>query len=171
VVINITDVERRVLINQARILAALYPLEASQFERTIEILSEGYHEAWADVVFKGLKRPFIKEDMNFIYQTLEMYDWLQKSYYALTLDEKVNLPERSLIFCGFCPKEEPRHSSYCRFLLENMDRFAFVETTDCLMADQPMLQVYERMLNKLPRDGRITLSAKSLTQVISELPE
>ena len=38
VVINISDVERRVLINQARILAALYPLEAPQFERTIEIL-------------------------------------------------------------------------------------------------------------------------------------
>jgi uncharacterized protein len=171
VVINISDVERRVLINQARILAALYPLEARQFERTIEILSEGYHEAWEEVVFKGLKRPFLKEDMNFIYQTLEMYDWLQKSYYALTLNEKVHLPERSMIFSGFCPKEEPRHYSYCRFLLENMDRFAFVETTDTLMAEQPMVDVYERMLNRLPRDGRSTLSAKSLTTVLTELPE
>ena len=169
--INITDVERRVLINQARILAALYPLESRQFERTIEILSEGYHAAWEDVVFKGLKLPFLKEDMNFIYQTLDMYDWLQKSYYALTLDEKVHLPERSLIFCGFCPTQEPRHYSYCRFLLENMDRFAFVETTERLLAEQPMLEVYERMLNRLPRDGRSTLSAKSLRMVITELPE
>ncbi len=168
--INITDVERQVLINQARILAALYPLEAREFERSIEILSEGYHEAWEDVVLKGLKRPLIKEDMNFIYQALEMYDWLQKSYYALSIDDKLHLPERSLIFCGFCPKEEPRYLSYCRFLLENLDRFSFVETTDRLMAEQPMRDVYAGMLDRLPRDGRHFLSAKSLKIVIEELP-
>jgi uncharacterized protein YfbU (UPF0304 family) len=170
VVINITDVERRVLINQARILAALYPLDAPQFERTIEILSEGYHEAWEDVILKGLKRPFLKEDMNFIYQTLEMYDWLQKSYYALSIDDKLTLPERCLIFAGFCPKEEPRHLSYCRFLLENLERFAFVETTDRLMAVRPMREIYARMLDRLPRDGRNFLSVKSLKVVIAELP-
>jgi uncharacterized protein YfbU (UPF0304 family) len=170
VVINITDVERRVLINQARILAALYPLEARQFERAVEILSEGYHEAWEDVILSGLKKPFLKEDMNFIYQTLEMYDWLQKSYYALSLDEKLRLPERSVIFPGFDPKEEPRHLSYCRFLLENLERFAFVESADRLIAEQPMREIYERMLHLLPRDGRDVLSAKSLRKVITELP-
>ena len=165
--INITDVERRVLINQARILAALYPLEAPHFDRAIEILSEGYHEAWEDVILKGLKRPFLKEDMNFIYQTLEMYDWLQKSYYALSIDEKLQLPERCLIFSGFCPKEEPRHLSYCRFLLENLERFSFVETTDRLMAGQPMREIYARMLDRLPRDGRSFLSIKSLKTIIT----
>jgi uncharacterized protein YfbU (UPF0304 family) len=170
-VINITDVERRVLINQARILAALYPLEADRFERTIEILSEGYHEAWEDVILRGLKQPFLKENMNFIYQTLDMYDWLQKSYYALNLDEKLRLSEKTLIFPGFCPKEEPRHLSYCRFLLENLERFAFVETADRLIAEQPMSAVYERMLNRLPRDGRDFLSAMSLAKVSEELPK
>ena len=169
--INITDVERRVLINQARILAALYPLEARQFERTAEILSEGYQEAWEDVILKGLKKPFLKENMNFIYQTLDMYDWLQKSYYALSLDEKLRLPEKCLIFPGFDPKEEPRHLSYCRFLLENLDRFSFVETSDRLMVDQPMCPVYERMLHRLPRDGRDFLSAMSLEKVLVELPK
>ncbi len=169
--INITDVERRVLINQARILAALYPLEAGQFERTIEILSEGYHEAWEDVILKGLKKPFLKENMNFIYQTLDMYDWLQKSYYALNLDEKLRLPEKSLVFPGFDPKEEPRHLSYCRFLLENLDRFSFVETADRLIAERPMYEVYGRMLHGLPRDGRDFLSAASLEKVIAELPK
>jgi uncharacterized protein YfbU (UPF0304 family) len=171
VVINITDVERRVLINQSRILAALYPLEASQFERTIEILSEGYHDAWEEVILSGLKKPLLKEDMNFIFQTLEMFDWLQKSYYALQLDDKLQLPERSLIFTGFCAREEPRHLSYCRFLLENLERFAFVETSDNLIAERPMREVYERMLHKLPRDGRDFLSAKSLRVVITELPK
>lgn len=168
--ITITDVERRVLINQARILAALYPLEAKQFERTAEILSEGYHEAWEDVVLTGLKKPLPKEEMNFIYQTLAMYDWLQKSYYALHLDEKLRLPEKSLIFPGFDPKQEPRYFSYCRFLLDNLERFAFVETADRLIAPQPMHDVYERMLRLLPRDGGDTLPAEALRGVIAELP-
>lgn len=167
--ITITDVERRVLINQSRILAALYPLEAQQFERAIEILSEGYHEAWEDVVLNGLKKPFLKEDMNFIFQTLEMYDWLQKSYYALSLDEKLQLQERNLRFPGFDPKEEPRHLSYARFLLENLDRFAFVETTDRLMADKPMREIYERMLHQLPRKGRDFLTAKQLHIITTEM--
>jgi uncharacterized protein YfbU (UPF0304 family) len=169
-VINITDVERRVLINQARILAALYPLEAQQFERTAEILSEGYHEAWEDVVLVGLKKPLPKEEMNFIYQTLQMYDWLQKSYYALSLDEKLRLPEKSLVFPGFDPKEETRYLSYCRFLLENLERFAFVETAERLIARRPMHGVYDRMLRRLPRDGSDALSAAMLRTIITELP-
>jgi uncharacterized protein YfbU (UPF0304 family) len=170
-VMNITDVERRVLINQARILAALYPLEAKQFERTAEILSEGYHEAWADVVLTGLKKPLPKEEMNFIYQILGMYDWLQKSYYALNLDEKLRLPERSLVFPGFDPKEEPRYFSYCRFLLENLERFAFVETAERLIAIRPMHDIYQRMLHRLPSDGGSDmLSAKALRSIIAELP-
>jgi uncharacterized protein YfbU (UPF0304 family) len=169
-VINITEVERRVLINQARILAALYPLEAKQFEKTAEILSEGYHEAWEEVVLRGLKKPHPKEDMNFVYQTLEMYDWLQKSYYALNIDEKLRLPERSLVFPGFDPKEEPRFFSYCRFLLENFERFNFVETAERLIAIQPMHGVYERMLLRLPTDAGDTLSAKALRVIITELP-
>ena len=80
--LNLTDVERRILINQSRILAALYPLEASEFEQAIKILSEGYQESYQEVVLKGLKPSFMKEEMNFVYQVLEMYDWLQKSYYA-----------------------------------------------------------------------------------------
>jgi hypothetical protein len=32
-VLNLTDAERRILINQSRILAALYPFEAAEFER------------------------------------------------------------------------------------------------------------------------------------------
>jgi uncharacterized protein YfbU (UPF0304 family) len=168
-VINITDVERRVLINQARILAALYPLEAHQFERTAEILSQGYQDAWEDVILAGLKKPFLKETMNFIYQVLDMYDWLQKSYYALTLDEKLRLPEKSLVFPGFCPKEELRHLAYARFLVENLDRFSFVETAEGLMAGRPMSAVYETMLARLPRDGRNVLSAKFLKKMIADL--
>lgn len=167
--INITEVERRILINQSRILAALYPLESEQFERAMEILSEGYHEAWEDVILKGLKKPLVKEDMTFIFQALEMYDRLQKSYYALTLDEKLQLPEKNLVFPGFDPKEEPRHLSYSRFLLENVDRFAVVEAADRLMADKPMRDIYERMLQHLPGPGRDVLSAKQLNLITSEM--
>lgn len=148
--LNLTDVERRILINQSRILAALYPLESTEFERTIEILSEGYHESWHEVVMRGLKQPFLKEEMNFVYQVLEMYDWLQKSYYALTLEDKLQLREQMLVFPGFEAKTERRHLAYATFLLGNLERFAFVEVTKPLSAPKPMSGTYEEMLKGLP---------------------
>ncbi|WP_170937285.1 MULTISPECIES: YfbU family protein [Rhodomicrobium] len=165
--LNLTDVERRILINQSRILAALYPLEAPEFERTIEILSEGYHEGWQDVVLKGLKAPFPKEEMNFVYQVLEMYDWLQKSFYAISLEDKVQLKEQTLVFPGFDPRTERSHQAYATFLIERLDRFAFVEVTKPLAAPVPMRAVYEEMLKGLPSFGADVLSATQLKAVIA----
>lgn len=165
--LNLTDVERRILINQSRILAALYPLEQPEFERAIEILSEGHHEGWQDVVLKGLKSPYLKEDMNFVYQVLEMYDWLQKSYYAISFEDKVQLKEHTLVFPGFDPQQERRHLAYATFLIENLDRFAYVEVVRPLTAPVPMRPAYEEMLKGLPAFGADVLSASQLKGVIA----
>ena len=169
--LNLTDVERRILINQARILAALYPLEALEFERTARILSEGFHEEWPDVVFKGLKVPLLKEEMNFVYQVLDMYDWLQKSYYSLTLEEKLQLKERALVFPGFAPETEASHLAYAHFLLENFDRFSFTEVVKPLNTARPMREVYQEMLNELPASSGDLLSGAQLKAVVAYLSE
>jgi uncharacterized protein YfbU (UPF0304 family) len=168
-VLNLTDVERRILINQSRILAALYPLETTDFERTVEILSEGYYEDWPDTVLKGLKQPLLKEEMNFVYQVLEMYDWLQKSYYALTLEEKLQLKERTLVFPGFEPASEMAHLAYARFLLENLDRFSFTEVVKPLHSRRPMRGVYQAMLQELPAPRGDLVSAPQLKAVVAYL--
>jgi uncharacterized protein YfbU (UPF0304 family) len=165
-VLHLTDVERRILINQARILAALYPLEAPKFEQAVEVLSEGFHEAWEDIILDNLKRPLIKEEMNFIYQVLEMYDWLQKSFYALSFEEKVHLPENKLIFPGFCPKKEGRELAYARFLMGNLDRFAFLEIVNPLAASSPMRATYLDMLKRLPEQDGEVLSAVQLRKIL-----
>lgn len=166
-VLNLTDVERRILINQSRILAALYPLEGAEFERAVEILSEGYHEDWPDVVLKGLKAPYPKEDMNFVYQVLGIYDWLQTSFYALSFEDKLLLKEHSLVFPGFDPRTERRDLAYATFLIQNLDRFAFVEVVKPLTAFRPMRQIYEEMLKGLPGFGAAMLSAAQLKRVIA----
>lgn len=165
--LNLTDVERRILINQSRILAALYPLEAAEFERAIRILSEGYQEGWQETVLKGLKSPLPKEEMNFVYQVLEMYDWLQKSFYALTLEDKLELKEQRLIFPGFCPETEKRHLAYATFLLENFDRFSYVEVVKPLHAPKPMRDFYDEMLKGLPSFGGNILTPSQLKAVLS----
>lgn len=165
--LNLTDVERRILINQSRILAALYPLEAAEFERAIQILSEGYQEGWQETVLKGLKSPLLKEEMNFVYQVLEMYDWLQKSFYALTLEDKLELKEQQLIFPGFCPETEKRHLAYATFLLENFDRFSYVEVVKPLHAARPMRDFYDEMLKGLPSFGGNILAPSQLKAVLS----
>lgn len=163
--LNLTDVERRILINQSRILAALYPLEASSFEQAAKILAEGFHEEWQEVVQKGLKAPFLKEEMNFVYQVLALYDWLQKSYYALSLEDKLHLQEKTLVFPGFDPVTEKRHLTYAQFLLENLDRFSFTEVVKPLTAPRPMCAIYECMLLELPMDTAGALTAAKLRAV------
>lgn len=165
--LNLTDVERRILINQSRILAALYPLEAAEFERTVKILSEGYQEGWQDIVLRGLKSPFLKEDMNFVFHVLEMYDWLQKSFYGLNLEEKLQLKEQTLVFPGFCPKAEKPYVAYATFLLENLDRFAYVEVVKPLHAHKPMRAIYEEMLRGLPNFGQSVITGAQLKAVIA----
>lgn len=165
--LNLTDVERRILINQARILAALYPLEAPEFERSIEILSEGYQEGWQDTVLKGLKAPLLKEEMNFVYHILHMYDWLQKSFYSMTMEEKLELKEQRLVFPGFCPKTERSYVAYATFLLKSLGSFSYIEWTKPLHAPHPMRDFYEEMLRGLPNFGGNTLSAAQLKAVIA----
>jgi uncharacterized protein YfbU (UPF0304 family) len=165
-VLHLTDVERRILINQARILAALYPLEAQKFERAVDLLSEGFHEAYEELILDNLKRPLIKEEMNFIYQVLEMYDWLQKSFYALSFEDKVHLPESKLVFPGFCPRNEGRELAYARFLMGNLDRFAFLEIVNPLAAAHPMRDTYHSMLKRLPQQEGEILSAVQLRLVL-----
>lgn len=167
--LNLTDVERRILINQSRILAALYPLKAAEFERTIEILSEGYHEAWEEVVLSGLKEPYLKEEMNFIYQVLEMYDWLQKSYYALSFEDKVQFQEKALVFPGFDPKTEGRQVAYARFLMGNLDRFAFMEVVNPFAASRPMREAYAAMLKRMPRHSGEVLTAAQLKEILADM--
>jgi uncharacterized protein YfbU (UPF0304 family) len=168
-VLNLTDVERRILINQSRILAALYPLEASKFERTILVLSEGYHEAWEEIILAGLRLPYEKEEMNFVYRILEMFDWLQKSYYALSLDDKSQIKESALVFPGFCPRMEGPQLAYARFLMGNLERFAFLEIVNDLTTARPMRGVYERMLKRTSRYNADMLSPTQLRGVILDL--
>ena len=119
------------------------------------------------MVLKGLKEPFLKEEMNFVYQVLEMYDGLQKSYYALTLEDKLQLREQALVFPGFDPKAERRHLAYATFLLENLERFAFVEVSKPLTAPKPMCGTYEEMLKGLPAFGSDILAPSQLKAVMA----
>jgi uncharacterized protein YfbU (UPF0304 family) len=166
-VLNLTDAERRILINQSRILAALYPFESAEFERAAKILLEGYQEGWEDIVLKGLKSPFPKEEMNFVFQVLEMYDGLQKSFYALSLEDKLQLREQTLVFPGFCQKTEKAHLAYAIFLLENLDRFTYLEVNKSLQAPKPMRDIYEEMVMGLPNFGGHIMKADQLKAVIS----
>jgi YfbU domain len=96
-----------------------------------------------------------------------MYDWLQKSYYALSLEDKLQLKEQTLVFPGFCPKTEKSHITYTTFLLENLDRFAYVEVVRPPHAPQPMRDVYEEMLKGLPSFGGDVLTGAQLKAVIA----
>jgi uncharacterized protein YfbU (UPF0304 family) len=107
--------------------------------------------------------------MNFIYHVLEMYDWLQKSYYALSFEEKVYFQEQALVFPGFEPKTEARQLSYARFLMGNLDRFAFLEIVNPFASLTPMRDVYAQMLARMPKHSGEVLSAGQLKTILADM--
>lgn len=148
---RLSDVERRVLLNQYKILSALYPQEADHYDHLSQILVEGYHERWMEAVLGGLKKPLSNEDADFVFDVLVMYDWMQRSYYSTPKRDRQHVNEMRLRFPGFDPESEGRMVDYVRFLIQRLERFTFLNAAVSADGGGPMRPAYARMLAVLPR--------------------
>jgi uncharacterized protein YfbU (UPF0304 family) len=85
------------------------------------------------------------------------------------LDDKSQIKESALVFPGFCPRMEGPQLAYARFLMGNLERFAFLEIVNDLTTGRPMRGVYERMLKRTSRYNADMLSPTQLRGVILDL--
>jgi uncharacterized protein YfbU (UPF0304 family) len=163
---SLSDVERRILLNQYKILSALFPAEAEQYDRLAQILAEGYHDRWADAILGDMKEPLPREETDFVFDALVMFDWLQKSYYSLPRKERHGVDERRLRFPGFDAGQEGRLATYARFLVQRMERFAFLNAVAGMTSAAPMRMAYVRMLMALPKLEDRSLSAQEMRSIL-----
>lgn len=156
---SLSDVERRVLVNQYKILSALYPHEADHYDHLSRILVEGYHERWTEAIVGGLKKPLSNEDTDFVFDVLVMYDWMQKSYYSIPKRDRQYINEKRLRFPGFDSESESRLVDYARFLIQRLERFTFLNAAVSAAGKGPTRAAYARMLAVLParEDRALTL--------------
>jgi uncharacterized protein len=166
---QISKLERRMLINQYRILAALYPKEAAYHQRSAEILERGYYELWADEAVGWLSEPLSREEMIYVSNVFDMFDWLQISFDELPDVERAEIDPRELIFGGFDGNNESDLMGYARFLREKLERYTNVRIHETLNLNShcPTGDRYARMLKVLPkRDGLRRLSAAEIKAVL-----
>jgi uncharacterized protein YfbU (UPF0304 family) len=164
---SLSDVERRILLNQYKILSALFPAEAEQYDRMAQMLSEGYHDRWADVVSGDMKEPLPKAETDFVFDVLVMYDWLQKSFFTLSKPERLEFDEKQLRFPGFDAGAEKRLGVYAKFLLQRMEQFTFLNAAPGMVCSVSMRAIYARMLAALPRVEDRCLSVQEIRRVLN----
>lgn len=167
---SLSDVERRILLNQYKILSALFPAEAEQYDRLAQILNEGYHDRWSDVVYGDMKEPLPKEETDFVFDVLVMYDWLQKSYFSLPKPERFDFDEKQLRFPGFDAGGEKRLGAYARFLAQRMERFTFLNAVPGMVCGSSMRAAYGRMLAAMPKlEENRSLTAYEIRHILDAL--
>lgn len=114
---KLTAVERRILMNQFKIMAALdIDKDSSAHKRFAEIVEEGYEREYYRL-FDSLSDPVSEAEGKFVIDVLEMYAQLQRGFDSAS-DKKGISPKR-LVFHGFDGNNATRRMAYARFVRED----------------------------------------------------
>ena len=166
---NLTKLERVLLVNQLRILEALYPDEASDLSVQREVLEYGYemlYEWYTDHICEGSSVMTVEESLE-VWDTMDMFDAINRS-----LPEGFNTEEYSVIqFRGYSGNNEGKFMSFARFTVERLKRFEYIpmQEVDRWNSHFPMRPAYRRMLNewkKVPESNRFNMSVDELKIVL-----
>lgn len=167
--LKLSKFQRILLINQMKILEALYPDESKEFIDNREILEHGYEYLY-DFVYEfitdgaeNMSRAECKE----VWDTLEMFGSLSSA--AKLLNLHISLGE--IIFKGYDGNNEGKFMAFARFTVERMERFQYVpmDNMHYWNSHSPMRETYNRMLavwRKLPNRARFEMSAHDVRMVL-----
>ncbi|MCA9623146.1 MAG: YfbU family protein [Myxococcales bacterium] len=163
---NLTKLERRLLINQFEILKKLE--DTDEYDRLITILEEGYSSLYRDVLI-NLWDELPEADCNFVFEVLLMYRALE-DYYEDKGDEELK-KNPSAKFSGFDGNNETHLMSFAQFLISQPGHWDFLKDraakTDRFNSHMPRVPVYERMLEVWEKSGdKLRLTAEEAKAVV-----
>lgn len=144
---KMTDVERTILIRLHEVLMALKPKEAKEHEVAIQILREGYHEdLYEQCGACYLSEPFPEKDQKFVYDVLDLYTSMNRSFRALPKGERRKVDKERLRFPGFDATDEAASMAFANFVIKKQGRWSDLDHKGEYKSEAPMLPRYERML-------------------------
>ncbi len=168
---KLTQTERWTLVNQYRILEALYPKEADFFKEAQEILEHGF-----EIEYSGLCQNVYKDEDTLstdeckeVIDILSMFDNLRYSYDQI--EDKSDIEKHSLSFSGFDGNDslEVKYLSYSRFLCEVQGKFEKLTKGDFYNSHAPSLDMYRRMLGAYKNiERKSQMSKEEINKVLSE---
>lgn len=162
--------ERLLLINQARILEALYPEEAEELAVQREALERGYELVYDWNVFGQIYTDddvMTPDESLEVWDTLDMYDSLHRAALATGNED---LAEKTK-FLGYDGNNESKFMAFAAFSVQRLKRFEYVELAKpgYWNSHSRMREMYERMLNvwkDLPAVQRSDLTPEQLRVVL-----
>lgn len=167
---KLSKLDRILLINQLKIIEALYPDEAEELGVRREVLERGYEMLYAwdyDYVYDGNDMMTAEESQE-VWDTLDMFEAIQRSmpegvdtkYYPVTK------------FAGYDGNNEGKFLSFAQFTVERLKRFEYVpmQKAGYWNSHMPIRPVYLRMLSEWKSTNhhdRFSMSRDELTRVLA----
>lgn len=161
--------DRIFLINQYKILAALYPDESKHYEELISILDNGYQ------IFYSMVDEWVSEDMpeaegRFVLDILNIYriiEDIKRSSNNRNISDHDNS-----FFRGFDGNNETEYMAFARFLVIEQGKFieqeAYLVKNDNMNSHSPMVENYKAMVQAWKSLGsKWKLSEEEALQILN----
>ena len=166
-----TKFERILLVNQLKILEALYPDEAEQLGIQREALEQGYEMFYAwhtEHIYDGDDIMTIEESHE-VWDTMEMFDAIDRSLRQFPEKPFDDLSYSSK-FMGYDGNNEGKFMSFSQFTVERMKRFEYLpmKKPGYFNSNAPVRDVYKRMVAEwktVPSESRFTLDENVLRKI------
>lgn len=139
---NLTDIQRYILMNQFDILAKVSndEYDEKRFKYASEVVYNGYTKLYSDI-FPTLSR---EDDFQIVFDILNMYSDLLHSYNKL---KETSIDRKKVIFKGLDGNEETKYYLFAQFLVEEADRYPeFKELPNGFNSHANMIPKYKRQL-------------------------
>lgn len=164
-----SETEWRILINQFRILSMLDREQIQAYERSINMLAKSTSEAEALASVRQIEIAEVDAPMSFTFRILSFYSFLQNSFYALELKEKIQIDHTALVFPGFHETSENEYNDYVSFIRDSLGQFSLLETIALDTPHAPMIPFYKSLLAIRPSCYDTPLDFDGVTDIIGKI--
>lgn len=164
--------DRLILYNQYEILKYLNPEEEEEYDIKQEIIFNGYHKQY-NTIIKNFSDDLDDIVANFVWDVLQMYRIINKSYDKLSYDDRNSVDLYDITFHGFDGNEETDYYKYACFIIKKLKRFKELYKMKGFELDSHCNSVekYNKMLDKwfkTTKNRYELLSLKDLKKVIEK---
>lgn len=167
---KLSKLERISLTNQHLILQKLYPEDADDHEKAIEILRNGYELLYDEIYQHVYADDDTMSDAECleVWDTLSMFDSIDRSLKSLDLDHD---EDKTTKFFGYDGNNEGKFLGFVEFTILKERRFSYlpIAKDKYFNSHMPARPIYGRMLavwKALPSSSRFPMSNEDLDRVL-----
>lgn len=129
---ELTRVERWILVNQYRILETLYENEREELSLARRALDNGFELEYESIIPLHPQNESLDcQQCQLVVDILEMFRALRRSYDSLSEEERDGITENAITFQGFDGNNETEEWAYCIYLRDQGRWQESLQDSDC----------------------------------------